>query len=166
MLKTALGTILASIMTANRVQIVWQLIIGVILITLRILHKRWQEDDDKLTLWKLLCLIPPVIAGIHFLIYVRGYLPLLNDYKFIYLAAASSLFLLPFARREIGYKVTNILLGLASAACIIITLTFSTFHQYNFTNDSYSKSFHKMIVAMDRSYVLKEWKDVDFASLE
>lgn len=166
MLKTALGTILASIMTANRVQIVWQLIIGVILITLRILHKRWQEDDDKLTLWKLLCLIPPVIAGIHFLIYVRGYLPLLNDYKFIYIAAASSLFLLPFARREIGYKVTNILLGLASAACIIITLTFSTFHQYNFTNDSYSKSFHKMIVAMDRSYVLKEWKDVDFASLE
>ena len=166
MIKKVFGTLLAQFMTINRVQIVWHLTILAMLIILRILHKRWRNDYYKMSLWKLLCLIPPVIAGIHFLIYVRGYLPLLGDYKFMYLSAVSSLILFPFARRKIGYKAANVLLGLASAACIIISLTSSPFHTYNFANDSYTKSFHKMIATMDKSYVLKEWKEVDLASLE
>ena len=39
-------------------------------------------------------------------------------------------------------------------------------HQFNHAKESYTESFHSFVQDMDKYYVLKEWKEVDFAALE
>lgn len=39
-------------------------------------------------------------------------------------------------------------------------------HFYNFARQSYTESFRSLMKEMDKDYILKEWKEADFAAIE
>ena len=112
----------------------------------------------------MLCLIPLLTAIIHYAIYAAS--PILaSGFIMLYLIAILALLPIPFAKRKIGYRVTASLTGVLSVVCgFCFSATSPNYH--NFSRMSYTDSFHALVKEMDRAYVLKEWKDVDFTSLE
>ena len=83
----------------------------------------------------------------------------------MYFIAILALLPIPFARRKIGYRITAILTGVFSLVCGFCFCATSP-HYHNFSRMSYTDSFHALVQEMDRTYVLKEWKEIDFARLE
>ena len=65
--------------SANKVHWVWCAVILLIMLILAVLHNRWKDDSRKLRIWRLLCLVPLIICGVHACIYVVGAL----DFMFI-----------------------------------------------------------------------------------
>ncbi len=164
-MKSFFGTLLHRLYTSNIEHLLWFGAIVVIMIILAVLHHRWKGDDKKISLWRKLCLLPGIIAVIHVFIYLRGFTMFVSGYFPIYVIAVFSLLPIPFAKRKIGYAVTAIITGLMTLAFGFYMLGMSPFY-FNHSRESYTESFHSLVKDMDRYYILKEWKEVDFAALE
>ncbi|MCR5282447.1 MAG: hypothetical protein K6E18_03685 [Lachnospiraceae bacterium] len=164
-MKIFFGTLLHRIYTANIEHLIWFGAIVIMMIILGILHHRWKGNDRKIRLWRMLCMLPPVIAGVHAFLYLRGVPDFLFGYLPLYVVALSVLLPVPFAKRKIGYKVTAAIAIFLTCGLGFYFLGMSPFH-FNHSRETFTASFHSLVQDMDRYYILKEWKEVDFAALE
>lgn len=159
-----IGTLRHSLDGGGKIQLIWCGAIMLTMLILAILHHKWRFYEQKLKKWQDLCFIPLLITIVHYFIYVRG-ASLLNVYTPLYLIAVLALLLMPVANMRKGYRIVGSVAG-------VLTLVFGIFfcaipkNTCNLARKSYSESFHALAQEMDRSYVLKEWKDVDFSALE
>lgn len=164
-MTTFFGTLLHRISVSNKVQLIWFGAVVFVMITLAILHHKWKGDAGKIRLWRVLCLLPLIIAAVHALLYLRGFPEFVGGYFPLYITAVFALLPIPFARRKIGYKITAVIVGLVTCVFGFYYLGMAP-HQFNHARESYTESFHSLVQDMDKYYVLKEWKEVDFAALE
>ena len=164
-MNTIWGTLLHRLSTVNIEQILWFGVVVIAMIILVVLHHKWKGDDQKIRLWRLFCLIPLMISVVHAILYLPGYPLLLAAYFPLYLIASFALLPIPFAKRKIGYKITAVITGLVTCVFGFYYVVMSPLY-FNHVRESYTESFHSLVQDMDRYYVLKEWKSVDFAALE
>lgn len=164
-MKTFLGSLYHLFVTANKTHIIWCGAILLIMLILAVLHHRWKDDTKKIRLWRLLCLIPILGAAVHALIYIWGFPAFAVDFIPLYLIAVFALIPIPFAKRKIGYRITAAFTGVLSVMCGLYFCAASP-NSFNHTRQSYTDSFHSMVQDMDNTYILKEWKEVDFTALE
>ena len=158
-----IGTLRFSLAGADKVQFVW---LGAILLTiaiLAVLHHKWRYYDGQLKQWKKLCFIPFIISMLHFIIYTAPHL--LQNYTPMYLISLLPLITALCAERDKGYrKVAPIIWVLTAVFGLRFISAASDIH--NYSRKSYSDSFHSLVKKMDKRYVLKEWKEIDFFALE
>ena len=164
-MNTFLGTLLHRVSAANKVQLIWFGAVVVIMIILAVLHHRWKGDKKKIRLWRGLCVLPAVIAAVHAFIYLRGFPLYIIGFFPLYAVALFALLPIPFAKRKIGYKISAVLAGLVTCVMGFYYIGMAPDY-FNHAKQSYTASFHSLVQDMDRHYVLKEWKEVDFAALE
>jgi C-terminal processing protease CtpA/Prc len=163
-MSTFWGLIRHNIAAGNKVQFIW---LGAILITmliLAVLHHRWRFYDQKLKKWQDLCFIPLLITIVHYCIYVRS-TNFLGTYTNMYLIAVLALLLALCGRDRKGYRIVASIVGVITAF-LGFWCCMTPHNTHNFSGKSYTESFHALAQEMDRSYVLKEWKEVDFSALE
>ena len=154
-----------SFASANKVHIVWCAAILLVMLILAVLHHKWKDDSKKLRIWRLLCLIPLMICGVHAAIYVVGAPDFLGSFILMYVIGVLALIPMLFAKRKIGYRITAVLTGLLTCFCVLYFCPSSP-DIFNHSHESYTESFHSLVQDMDRYYVLKEWKEIDFPALE
>lgn len=164
-MDTILGALHHMFDVANKTHIIWCGAILVTILILAVLHHFWKDDAKKIRLWRVLCFIPVLTAAVHAFIYVWGCPKFFSAYIPLYLIPVFALLPIPFANRKIGYTVTMSFTGVLSVMFgLYFCLTSPNY--FNYTRDSYTDSFHALVQEMDENYVLKEWKEVDFAALE
>ena len=164
-MKTFFGSLYHAFAMANPEHIIWCAAVLLTMLVLAVLHHRWRDDVKMIKLWKWLCLIPFLTVIAHFLIYAASY-PLLSSAFFpLYFIGLFALIPIPFANRKIGYPITASLVGILSVVCGLYFSAQSP-NIKNFVKMSYTTSFHALVREMDKKYVLKEWKEIDFAALE
>ena len=164
-MKTFFGSLYHVFYTANKVHIIWCAAILLTMLLLTILHHQWRDDTKKLKIWRFLCLIPLLTVIVHFVIYAASFPMLAGYYLLLYLIGILALLPILFAKRKIGYPIIAFLVGVLS---VLLGFYFSATSPNvgNYANMSYTDSFRAMVQDMDKKYVLKEWKDVDFQELE
>ncbi|MBO4391388.1 MAG: hypothetical protein J5825_11090 [Lachnospiraceae bacterium] len=150
---------------ANKEHYLWLGAVAVILITLAILHGIWKNDEKKIRIWRLLCLLPLIVTAVHAVIYLPGFTESVTAYLPFYVIALFALLPIPFAKRKIGYRITAVITTLLSLASGLYFLCTSPLY-FNHSSESYTASFHSLVRDLDRYYVLKEWKEADFSALE
>lgn len=164
-MNTFLGQLRYTFATANKIQLIWCAVILLMLTILALLHHRWRYYSDKLKTWRRLCLIPFLLTTIHYFIHITGASQLLSAYTPMYLIAVLAMLPALCAERKTGYRVTASITGVLS---LIFGLYFFAFpvNVHNFTRKSYTASFHALVKEMDRSYITKDWKEIDLYELE
>ena len=151
--------------TANETHIIWCSVILFIMMMLAIFHHLWKDDSKKLRLWRLLCLIPLLICGVHAVIYVVGASVIFSDFLVMYIISVLALIPMIFAKSRIGYRISSVITGILTCLCGFYFCASSP-HSFNHSRESYTESFHSLVHDMDEHYVLKEWKKIDFSELE
>lgn len=143
----------------------WGIGVLLVMLILAVLHHIWRDDPKKLGRWRLLCLLPLLICIAHFVIYVNSCTQLLSFFIPLYLLGIFALLPMITAKRRIGHRIMAVPVALLSALAGFYYCGTAP-NVFNFSRKSYTDSFHVMIQAMDQYYILKEWKEVDFAALE
>ncbi len=164
-MESVLGIIRYKFESANKINIVWCLLILLTMLVLAILHHRWKYYEKEMKQWRKMCFIPLLITFVHYLIYVSGAPFLLSDYTPMYLIAVLALLPMICSFSKKGYRVTAVVSG-AISVCFGLHFCTAWTNVHNFSRQSYSKSFHSLSKEMGKSYVLTEWKDIDIAELE
>lgn len=164
-MKTFFGTLRFMLSKSNDTHIMWCALILLIMLTLAILHHRWRYDEQNLRLWKKLCVIPFAITTVHYFVYAAGAPSFLRNYTPMYIIALLALVPMFCEHRNRGYKLAATITGVLA---VVLGLYFcvSSADLHNFTRKSYTASFKALVTEMDRRYVLKAWKSVDFNALE
>ena len=163
-MKNFFGTLRFMLAKSSDTHIMWCALILLIMLTLAVLHRLWRYDEQKLRLWKKLCFVPFLLTTIHFFAYVAG-TRFLRNYTPMYIIALLALVPMFCEHRNKGYKVAAPITGVLSVVLGIYFCT-SSADLHNFTRKSYTASFEALVTEMNRSYVLKEWKEVDFYTLK
>ena len=164
-MKTFFGSLQHVFATANKIQMLWGIGVLLVMLILAVLHHIWRDDPKKLGRWRLLCLLPLLICIAHFVIYVNSCTQLLSFFIPLYLLGIFALLPMITAKRRIGHRIMAVPVALLSALAGFYYCGTAP-NVFNFSRKSYTDSFHAMIQAMDQYYILKEWKEVDFAALE
>ena len=164
-MKTFFGSLYHVFRMSDKTHIIWCAAILITMLVLAVLHHRWRDDVKLLRLWRLLCLIPFLTVIVHFLIYTASFPMVVTIYYPLYIIGLLALIPIPFAKRRRGYHAAAIPVGILS---VVIGLYFSASSPSvgNFAGMSYSASFRALVKEMDKRYVLKEWKEIDFGELE
>ena len=164
-MDTFWGTIRFELAQSNKIHLLWCAALLLTMLILAILHHRWRYYTDLMKRWRDLCFIPLLITTIHYFIYVTGAPHFLSNYTPLYLIALLALLTMLCAERKTGYKVF-------AAITVTLSVIFSAYfcvsslNCHNYSRKSYTASFRALVKEMDHSYVLKEWKEVDFKALE
>ena len=164
-MNTVLGSLQHTFATANKIQMLWGIAVLVIMLLLAILHHIWRSDEKKLGLWRILCLLPLFICIVHFLIYVLSCPMLTGNFIPLYLLGIVGLFPMITAKRRIGHCIMLVPVTLITALCGFYYCGTAP-NAFNYARKSYTDSFRALVGSMDKYYVLKEWKEVDFSALE
>ncbi len=164
-MKNIPGSLQHLFATANKTHIIWCAGMLIIMLILVILHRRWRDDRQRLRVWRGLCAVPIVVAGVHWLIYVCGTEMFFEGYLALYIIGALALIPIPFAGRKYGYRISAAISGTVAVLCAFM-FCFTSPNYFNHTRESYTESFRSLVADMDKHYVLKEWKEVDFSALE
>ena len=164
-MDTFFGSLAHLFATANITHIIWCAVILAIMLTLAVLHHRWKSDPKKIRVWRLLCLLPMILCIVHEVVYVYGISEFIPSFIPLYLIAVLALIPIPFVKRKIGYRIAASFTGVLSLFAALYFCATSP-NYFNHIHESYTGSFHSLIQDMDRTYVLKEWKEVDFSALE
>ena len=164
-MKTVFDSLRHILSMANVTHIIWCAAILLIMLILAVLHHKWKDDTKKLRIWRVMCLTPLIICGVHACIYVVGASMFLGSFYMMYVIGVLALIPMLFAKRRTGYRITAVLTGLLTCFCGLNFCT-SLPHIFNHSRESYTESFHSFVQDMDRYYVLKEWKEIDFPALE
>lgn len=164
-MKTVIGSVRHLLATGNKIQMLWGGGVLLTIIALAVLHHLWKGDRKKIRIWRLLCLCPLIICICHFLIYVMGFFNALGMFITMYAMAVLALIPIPFANRRIGYRIAASVTGILIALCFpFYILNAPNF--FNYSRQSYTDSFRSLVKTMDKTYILKEWKEIDFKELE
>ena len=165
-MKTFFGSIYLFLYDMNKMHIAIYAIAVLSLFVLGLWHTQIKGDAKRLKQWRVASVIPTILALIHFIIVVvvgkndlTGFLP-------VYALALLSLIAVLFGKRKIGYRIFSFITACITLVSFSAFLIFDNSNQFDFSDKSYTESFHLMAQAMDKTYVLKEWKDVDFNALE
>jgi C-terminal processing protease CtpA/Prc len=159
-----LGAILFTFGNSNKIHIICFAAIVLTMLVLAVLHHRWKHYEREMKLWKKLCLIPLLITTVHYFVFAAsgGFMRYYNP---MYLTALLALLPALCGEWKKSYRVVTVITGVLTIVFgLFFCTTLSDVH--SFKGKSYTKSFHAMVRAMDRRYVLKEWKDIDFYALE
>lgn len=139
-------------------------------IILTVLHHFLCKEHKKF--WLLLCAIPfivfivfyafNIVKGNEYIGYQR-YIGLGMMSVLIFLWGLASYFLT-------SYKIYTILIYILSIACIVeslivILVTNFSPHLVNLSNYGWSESFEKTIDEFEKSYISRDWKEIDFDAL-
>ena len=165
-MKTFLGSIYHDLYGINKMHIAIYVLAVLSLLVLGLWHTQIKGDAKRLKQWRIASVIPTILALVHFIIFVvlgkdglAGFIP-------VYALAVFALIAALFGKRKIGYRIFSFITACATVLSFSAFLLFDSSHSYDFSDKSYTESFHLMAQAMDKTYVLKEWKDVDFKALE
>ena len=164
-MKTFWGTVRFMLAKASDTHIMWCVLILLIMAALLVLHRRWRNDEEKLRLWKKLCLLPFALTTVHYFVYVFGTSTFLRNYTPMYVIALLAFVLLFCEEKKKGYKIFAPIAG-ALAVVLGVYFCLSSADLHNFSRKSYTSSFAALVTEMNKSYALKEWKNVDFYSLK
>lgn len=164
-MKTFFGSLQHLFSIANKTHIIWCCVILLVMLILAVLHHFWKGDDKKIRLWRILCLIPLLICAVHFLFYLTGAVSYFSAFSVMYIIAVTALLPIPFANRKVGYGVSAAITSVLSVLCGVY-FCFTSPCIFNHSRESYTESFHSLAQDMDRTYVLKEWKEADLSALE
>lgn len=164
-MSTFWGTVRFMFAKSNDTHIMWCVLILLIMLTLAILHRRWRNDEQKLRLWKKLCYTPFLMTTVHYFIYVLGAPSFLRNYTPMYIMALLALVPMFCESRKKGYKVAAPITGVLAVG-LGLYFCASSADLHNYTRKSYTASFEALVTEMNKNYVLKEWKDVDFYALK
>lgn len=125
----------------------------------------------SLRIWRLLCLFPLPLAILHFIFYrFHGSLALtLSLYGTLYITPIFLALWQFLFRRKHSYRIAAVCANLCAVFGFLLfffirTSMFTIVN--NFSSQSYTESFLSTIHAMQREYVLSEWKDIDYDALE
>lgn len=162
---TFFGSFQHRLSVLNIEHFIWLCAVIAIMITLAILHHKWKGDDNKIRLWRWLCLLPIITVSVHAFIYLRGFRWFFSAHLPLYAIGLFAMLPILFAKRKIGYKITAAITGLLTGVSGLYYFIMTPLY-FNHSTESYTRSFHSLVRDMDRHYVLKEWKNVDFAALE
>lgn len=138
---------------------------------LTIAHHILKKKQQSFFTWRLLCLLPLALSILHCLLYwLQGtWVHVLALYGALYF---TSLFLALWQflyKRKYSYCIAA---GIANLCAVLSFITFFSVHSSmytkvnNFTRQSYTEAFQSTIDAMEREYVLSEWKEIDYGALE
>lgn len=150
---------------ANPAIMPWCFGLLALLLVLAILHHKWRDDSYMLGKWRLLALLPMLAGAVHYIIYVLVLGGVGVLYLPVYLIAFFSLIPMILARRKIGYRIFSCFVGLLSVAIMAVTIVMYP-HTAFFIRQNYTESFHSAVKELDRHYILKDWKGIDFSALE
>lgn len=164
-MKTFFGTLRFMLAKSNDTHIIWCALILLIMLSLAILHRGWRDDEENLRFWKKLCFIPFAVTTIHYFVYAAGAAGFLRNYTPMYIIGLLALIPMLCEHMKKGYKPAAAITG-ALAVMLGLYFCFSSADLHNFTRKSYTASFKALVTEMDRRYVLKAWKNVDFNALE
>ena len=164
-MKKLFGILYFMLSNQNKIQLIWCGAVLLAFILLLILHRVWRDDCDRLELWKKLCIVPFLITTVHYFIYVSGASGFLRDYTPMYLIALFAFVLRLCEWLDKGYRLFS------SVTCVLavafgLHFCISVGEVHNYARKSYTASFSAMARELDRSYVSKEWKEIDFKALE
>ena len=165
--KTIWGSLVHCFLSGNRLHMFWAGGIVLIMIVLAVLHRKWKFDyGKKMIIWRCLCLLPLIAAGAHYMLYLKG-LPFSDAMAFIplYAPAVFALLPVPFASKDKGFGFSAFLTGLLCFVSVGYFLLSSP-HLYNYTDMSFTDSYSAFVDTMDKTYVLKDWKEADFKALK
>lgn len=139
-------------------------------ITLIISHHFLYKKHKKL--WLALCTVPLLVSATFFLLNtVKG-----NFYfgyqRYILVTIISVLILIwglasYFRKYYVAYTVMLSILSVACLAMGIVPIIFTNYapHFINLTHYTWTKSFEKAIDDLEKNYISKEWKEIDFDKL-
>ena len=164
-MDTFWGSLVHLFTIANKEHMLWCIGILVVMIVLAILHHVWRGHDNKIKIWRWLCLLPFLVCVVHFLIYCLPVPMLFTSFISMYLIGLLALLPMITAKRRIGHRVIATIVGILTGV-FGIYFCLSAPQVYNFARQSYMQAFHSAVITMDKTYVLKEWKEVDFDALE
>jgi len=116
-MKTVFDSLRHLFASANKVHIVWCAAILLIMLILAVLHHKWKDDSNKLRIWRVICLAPLIICGVHACIYVVGAPMFLGSFITMYVIGVLALIPMLFAKRKVGYRITAVLTGLLTCLC-------------------------------------------------
>lgn len=140
------------------------------LILLTVLYHYMKERHKKL--WLLLCVLPLIVFFIFYALnYVHGN-PVLLFQRYSGLGAVSIIILLwgiaLYFRGSVAvysvfaYTITICCFGITAASIILCSMIYNL---GNFTSCDWEKSFSKTIDRLEKVYVTREWKEIDFDSI-
>ena len=164
-MKTFFGALRFMLTKSSDTHIMWCALLLLIMLMLVILHHRWRHDEQKLGTWKKLCLIPFLMTTVHYFVYVAGAPGFLRNYTPMYLISLLSFVLMFCEERKKGYKVAAPIAGILAVG-LGLFFCVSSVDLHNYSRKSYTASFEALVTEMNKSYVLKEWKEVDFYALK
>lgn len=164
-MKHFFGTVCFMLAQADKIQLIWCAVVLLIALILPVLHHIWDYDERKISRWKKLSLLPLLLTTVHYAVFVSGASFFLQSFTMLYLIAVLALVPLLCEEFDKGYKVFTPITTVLSVVFAMIFCVVSI-NNHNFSRKSYTDSFRAMVREMDRSYVNKEWKEIDFAALE
>lgn len=119
---------------------------------------------EKNGLIRIMCIIPSVIAIIHFIIY--GMI-CFRHFMYLYLEALFPLIFLYRGKKRglrILRSVCTALVTLAVCVLFLVNAIASPM-VHNYTRQSYTESFKNMLDTLEKEYCLSTWKDIDYNAL-
>lgn len=124
------------------------------------------NDDKKVKIWNLSCLIPLFVSVIHMLMFtIGGAFPrLLLSYKIIYTPTILIALFPVLSKKKLMYNIGKVIVVIACVFCSILSL--NSGKVANYSNQGLVDAYLSMCDHFEENYIMSEWKDIDYEALK
>ena len=124
------------------------------------------NDDKKVKIWNLSCLIPLFVSVIHMLMFtIGGAFPrLLLSYKIIYTPTILIALFPVLSKKKLMYNIGKVIVVIACIFCSILSL--NSGKVANYSNQGLVDAYLSMCGHFEENYIMSEWKDIDYEALK
>ena len=124
------------------------------------------NDDKKVKIWNLSCLIPLFVSVIHMLMFtIGGAFPrLLLSYKIIYTPTILIALFPILSKKKLMYNIGKVIVVIACIFCSILSL--NSGKVVNYSNQGLVDAYLSMCGHFEENYIMSEWKDIDYEALK
>lgn len=164
--------IVAFLVTMNRFTVIVCAYLILYFIGLTVAHHILKKKGCSLRPWRLLCLLPIIVCGIHFAISsFKGDIAYsLQLYLPLYLGSIAMALYQFLANKKMLYRIASVLTGAITIGGIFVGLLILNGAEErviigNYSRADYVESFEGVMSEMQKHYVLNEWKDIDYDAL-
>ena len=135
-------------------------------IVLIVVYNKVKNNDKKLKLWKIACLIPLVISLVHFCVFTIGsaILHIPPYYLPIYIPSVLIAFLPLLIKKKLLYKIGSLLITVICLAFVVVSIYPNKVA--NYTTKSLSDAYVSLCDYLEENYVLSQWKKIDYEKLK
>lgn len=163
--------ILTQLSLIDKPTLILSLCIIICAISLSISHHILIKKQKNLNAWRILCFIPFIACIVHFAFYhLRGALSItLQFYGMLYITALLMAIWQFFYQKKHLYRISAVVIHLCAFTGMLLVLVLlgtDYIAMHNFSRQSYTESFLSTIQTMKKEYVLSDWKDIDYDTLE